>query len=130
MTTLLGKTTVTVQRFSGAYVDGIWQPGTPATFTTDLSVQPLAGRERQQLPELYRSRQIAKAYGMPSNTQAELPLKTTDTAASSMADRVVYKGRTYEVISVEDWNDHGLADGAATDHVRYLLAEQGEGGNL
>jgi hypothetical protein len=36
-----------------------------------------------------------------------LELKTTETSATTIADRVVYKGVTYQVEKVEDWFDLG-----------------------
>lgn len=115
--TLLGPTTVTVERpgpqtvVAGEVIDGA-----PTTFTIRASVQPIGGREREDLPEGYRTRGRYKMY------QKRGPvLQTTNLETNQREDIAVYKGRRFEVVSWLDWSDHK----APTKHQKYLLAELG-----
>jgi len=117
MAALLGAKPMVVQRQNGSWVDGVWVPGALAeTFSIVASFQPTSGREREELPELYRTRQTAKLF-----TQPWVELRTTDLENMRNADLVIFDGRTYEVASVYRWDYHA----APTRHRKYLLAEVG-----
>lgn len=122
MAILLGATTVTVERYTGSVVAHEWTPVLESSFSAQLSVQPINGRERQDLPEGYRTRRIVKAFGQPSPK-----LRTTDLAAGASNDIVIYKGDRFDVISVEDWD---IGPPNPTRHIKYLLAEIGADGNI
>lgn len=123
MAILLGATPMTVERTVGAYVDGIWvrDAGSTETFTILASMQPINGRERLDLPEAYRTRQTSKLYTQPGTV-----LRGTQPTLDEPEDVVIYKGRRYEVVSVEDWRDHA----ASTRHNKYMLAEIGLDGEI
>jgi len=122
MAILLGATTMTVERRSGGYVDGVWTPAVTETFDIRASWQPINGRERQNLPEGYRTRQTSKLYTQP----ADVLRGARPGPGGYPEDIVIYKGRRFEVISVEDWRDHN----ANTRHNKYLLAEIGSDGEI
>jgi len=116
--TLLGSTTLTVTRDAGTYVDGDWVPST-STLTIRGSLQPISGRERQSLPEGYRSPGRFKLY-----TRAVLQGAVGGDAGHN-ADLITYRGSVFEVASIEDWTEHR----ASTAHHQYLLLARAEDGN-
>lgn len=69
-------------------------------FTFLGSFQPMTDREMMRLPEGSRNDGRAKVY-----TRTEL--KTVDTSEARIADRIEYKGVTYQVDKVHDWDDLG-----------------------
>jgi len=86
----LAVETITVTRKAvGSYVNGRWVDGTAADHSVSGNVQPLSGRELQQLPEGDRERQPLKIY----------------TAFALANGDVVTRGDgiEYEVQAVEDW---------------------------
>lgn len=115
---ILGKTTFTVERAAaGSRVNGRWVDGAASTLTLRGSWQPMSSREREQLPEGYRTKHVAKLY-----TDCDQPLLTcVDLATATRQDVILRDGRRYEVIAVADWSDHA----APTRHRAYTLAEIG-----
>jgi hypothetical protein len=96
-------TSLTVKRKStGTFTKGRYTPaGSETTFTVEnASVQPLAGKELLQLAEGFRTKEVKKVY-------SPVELRTADAEAGHEADRVVYKGETYEVHDAVDWDEHG-----------------------
>lgn len=115
---ILGATTLTIERVAGgSLVNGRWVDGAATTFPLTGSWQPMSGRQREQLPELYRTRHTARLLCAPDQPQ----LAPVDVAARARQDVVVRQGRRYEVIGVEDWTDHARG----VPHVAYTLAEIG-----
>lgn len=114
---LLGSTTVTVER-PGAQtiVAGEVLDGAITTFTVKASVQPIGGREREDLPEGYRTRGRYKMYQKRGSR-----LQTTNLETNQREDIVLYDGRRFEVVAWSAWTDHV----APTRHHKYLLAELG-----
>jgi hypothetical protein len=116
MGSLLGATTVTLRRSQpGSYVDGEWVRGATADSDLVVSWQPMRGRERDELPEGYRSEQTAKMY---SRTE----LFVVDLATQEPGDLIIREGKTYWVFAAADWTDHARP----TAHFKYLLSEVGE----
>jgi hypothetical protein len=85
---------------AGTYTKGRFTAGATTTVTQTVSIQPMSGKERQLLPEDIRTKNTVKIYSREQ-------LKTTDVAGKVSADKVVYKGVTYEVAVSEDWQEHG-----------------------
>lgn len=80
----------------GRYVPG----ATTETCFANISIQPLSARERLQLPEAIRTKELVLVYSKDE-------LRTDRPGDGLKADRFVYKGNTYVVNTVEDWSDHG-----------------------
>lgn len=97
-------TPITVHRSTAAttFVDGIEQISTTDIefVINKVSVQPVLGRERENLPELIRDREVIKLY-----TQTQL--KSVDVEGKKHADRIDWQDQEYVVQSVEDWTLHG-----------------------
>lgn len=93
---MLGATSVSVLRRSGAFVDGTWTVAATSTLTVTASVQELNGREFLALPEAQRIRHPIKLY-----TEADA-LRTADEDTGAMADIVTWNGDQYEVDTVQN----------------------------
>ncbi len=65
-----------------------------------LSVQPMKQSELKLLPEGMRNGGAVKCYGTDE-------LKTVETSACKSPDLFISKGITYQVMSVDDWEDAG-----------------------
>lgn len=78
---------------TGAYVAGVWVPGTRTTGTIQASVQPVVqGQDMQALPEGRRWSDFVKVYTVTK-------LKTTEDGQGVQPDYVVHEGFAYEVVS-------------------------------
>lgn len=88
---------VTVQRrASGEYPEGRYQEGALEEIEVTMSIQPLSGRERLNLPEAQRTKRIYVGYCAEE-------LRTVDEIARTPADRVLFDGTEFEVTRVEVW---------------------------
>lgn len=105
----LGRRALSCIRPGGAYdsVSGKWVEATAVPFTIEGSVQPLRARELNSLPE---GRRATSAFRIYTDTR----LRTVDDKAQSNPDRLTFRVpsydstapmRTYEVISVEEWQN-------------------------
>jgi hypothetical protein len=113
--TILGAASFSVQRVAaGSLVNGRWVDGASSTFDIVGSWQPMSGRQREQLPELYRTRETAKLLCDPAQTR----LSPVDVTAKTRQDVIVRGGRRYEIIAIEDWTDHA----GPTAHIAYTVA--------
>lgn len=81
---------------AGSYVTGLWVPGATSVLNLDCAVQPLRGRDLQNLPEGKHASDLRKIY-------CETTLRTVDETAGTPADRISIDGDTYEVITAESW---------------------------
>lgn len=85
---------------TGDYFDGRYSPGDETTLTVTAVVHPVSGRERVVLPEGIRNRETVAVY----TTEA---LRTDDAPDGAGADILVYGGREFTVVTVEDWSALG-----------------------
>lgn len=102
----LGRRPISCLRPAGAYdADGIWQESAGSPFIIDGSIQPLRGRALESLPEGRRAGTNYRIY-------TDFRLQTVDDKNGKNPDRLTFRLRqfdtteplrTYEVISVEDW---------------------------
>lgn len=100
---LLGETTITRRRFgTTTWTDGRATEAPAAVSTFRASVQPLAGRDRQVLPQGIRSRVGRKVY-CPRGT-----LRVDDQDTGDRADEVVISGEIFTVVHVD--NEHPLLE--------------------
>lgn len=113
--TILDRSALTVQRVAaGSFTNGRFVDGATSSLTVLGSWQPMSGRAREQLPELYRTRETAKLLCDPTQTR----LSPVDVAAKTRQDVIVRAGRRYEIIAIEDWTDHA----GPTAHIAYTVA--------
>lgn len=93
---ILGEEPVTLIRYPATSwgADGRSTVGAAVSSTILASVQPLGGREIALLPESERHAEHLKAYTVTE-------LRTADQYTSTLADRIVVDGITYEVQKVE-----------------------------
>jgi len=83
---------------ASGYINGEWVESEAAAVPFSCSWQPLNGEEQQNLPEGKREKIAYKGY---TSTR----LYTADQSNTSQADRIVFDGDDYEVISVQPWQN-------------------------
>lgn len=91
-----GTTYTVKRRNAGSYVGGHWQPAGTTEFEIIASIQPLRGKEMELLPEGERSKERVRIY-------TKSGLQQTIEKLAIKGDLVSYKGREYEVKSIEEW---------------------------
>lgn len=98
----LATDTVERQRLSGAGHDSHGRATTPTVASTPglASVQPASGRDLQRLPEGERSGEVLAVW-------TTLELRTADAATGVLADRLAFRGRVFEVVHVDAWQEAG-----------------------
>lgn len=125
MAILLGAKVWTREVYDIVDTAGEQVPTFVSSSTFQGSFQPIAGRERQDLPELYRARQVAKLFTQPTTVLRSVAVPELDTDTPGSTDILVDRyGRRWEVIREYDWTYHD----AATKHRKYLIAEIGNDG--
>lgn len=85
---------------AGAYVDGIYQPGSTSLFKTICSVQQPSPEELQTLPGGERIKDVRKFI-------SKRQIRTSDDKTTMTADVVLYQNERYKIISSGDWNIYG-----------------------
>jgi len=81
-----------IRRLEGAYISGVWTDGASYETTITASVQPTGPRELMRLPEGLRTRDSVKIFTADS-------LRSANESSGLAADRIVYQGEEYEVVS-------------------------------
>ena len=91
---------IVITRVSAATTFVKGRPVAPATtsVTVKAVIQPVTGRERQQLPENIRDAEMVKMY-VDNNDL----LQTVDITTRERADRFLYRSRNYVVQTEFDW---------------------------
>lgn len=84
------------RRAAGAYVAGNWVDGTSSDASIVASVQPASHRDLLRLPEGLRTRSTVAVI-------TDDDLRTANETAKLAADRIVYQGEDWEVVSVDAW---------------------------
>lgn len=109
--------TLTVTRTAPQGVDQVtFLPtgGAETTFEITATVQPLKGREREDLPEGYRASNMRKMY-----TESDLRVISVETGEYS--DIIALEDGDYEVFSKDDRRSRF----AHVSHYRYVLVRVG-----
>lgn len=93
----LGAEQVTLTRYAaGSRATGEWVEGAATTSMIWASVQPMPGRDRQNLPEGLRERDVRKVF-------TETMLRPASQHSGTSADRIDVDGVAYEVMTVTPW---------------------------
>ena len=88
-------------RQTGSYVDGVWVASPDQTITFRACVRPVDGRTRDALPEGVRTLAQWILHSLTDIT-------TTVAGSGNYGDRIIFDGRTYVAISIDDsFNTHG-----------------------
>lgn len=96
---LIPRKTLTLSRpAAGSYVNGVWVEGAVTQSFFEASVQPLAGKEIELLPE---ERRNTESYKLFTDTE----LLTVNTSSRRNADIITIDGRNFEVYSVKSWQN-------------------------
>jgi hypothetical protein len=87
----------TFKRFpAGTYINGRWNTQTPADVTIKAHIQPLSGKEKQEVPEGRRENNAIRIY-------AQNLIKGVDVENKTQPDQVVYESKNYEVYNAKNW---------------------------
>lgn len=95
---------------AGAYVDAVFVPGAVTEATIRASVTPLPAREVERLADGQRTRG-----GIRAITADAGGLRVANREARTPCDRLVFRGRVYDVTAVDDWSTHGFIDARALE---------------
>lgn len=94
--------TVTVTRIdtTGNVIgsDGTITQGTPSTFTIQCNAQPDSKVQMDDLPELRGFKEVYRVY-------SDVELFTADEQLKREADKVLLKGKQYEIRTCQHWNE-------------------------
>ncbi len=92
---------VTLRRFFPGYSErGVWKDLPPEETRAMMSVQPSPSRDLLLLPEGLRTRETKRFY-------SRCLVRTADVGGKHQADEIDYRGTTYEVQQVTDWEELG-----------------------
>ena len=81
----------------GSHVDGRWVEGALELLSAQVSAQPLRASEVNMLPEGRRNTETIKFY-------TETKFKTSDEKNGINSDIIIYDGKKFEVMMVENWS--------------------------
>jgi len=96
---MIPRRKINVTRFdAGAWVDGVWQEGSPTVTEKRFSVHPTSPDDMDLLPEGRRSR---RAYTLVGDAGERL--RTAHNGKN--ADRVEIDGEEYEAAAVQVWDN-------------------------
>jgi len=104
--------TFTVNRLVAGTIDsdGFYTDGTSSSFTMSATIMRLSAKDMLNLPEGQRTEQMIKIY-------TDTVLNTANITTSIKGDIVTYKGNTYEIMSLENWDDF---DTSGIEHFKYV----------
>ena len=104
---------------AGDYDDnGKWVAGEIKTFVINASVQPLSIKETESLPDGRRSENLVKLY---TDTELYPELQATQSQQARKADKVIWNGKTWKVISCLPYQMNVIS------HYKATLKEVAEG---
>ena len=127
MAPLLGTSSMTVERYSAAFVAGEFTRTLVERFRIRASRQDVNGRDRQALPELYRTRRVQWLGCQPGVVLNPTRVQGSQDGSPVPSDIVIDDmGRRHEVVTFQDWRRHN----ASTRHTAYFIAEIGEDGSI
>lgn len=99
---------VTVTRAGqGAWVEGVWVPGSEETLSVLASIQPVTPEDLQMLPE---GRRLDARYALFSDTELNGALE----GSGQDPDRVTLFGEDHEIAAVGRWRNNVI------NHYRYV----------
>ena len=84
---------------SSSYNDkGRWEDRDPVSVKIQAAIQPVTGKELEDVPEGRRARENIKLYTVDL-------IQTTCPTNKTQADLVIWNGKKYEIFSVQNWTD-------------------------
>ena len=104
--------TFTVNRLVAGTIDsdGFYTDGSTSSFTVSATIMRLSAKDMINLPEGQRTEQMVKIY-------TDAVLNTSNITTGIKGDIVTYKGNTYEIISLENWDDFNAS---GIEHYKYV----------
>lgn len=97
VSTLGAPAAITVETRTGlSNTGGFRTTNTVTSRTVNAHVQPLTPKEIEQLPELESTREAVWIFTVER-------LQVSDVASQNPSDQVIWDGRTYRLVHLEDW---------------------------
>lgn len=109
----LGKTQISIERYTGTFTEGIYSYTLASTITTYASVQPYSTIEPEQIVDPASGQWVKEVLLMYTQTEV---FQNDNSEANAARDLIVANGKKYKPIRVEPWQHLGL------QHYRVLLA--------
>lgn len=109
----LGKTAITIERYTGSFTDGIYSYTLDSSIETFASVQPYSTIEPEQVQDPATGEWVKEILLMYTQTEV---FQNDSSEANAPRDLIVANGKKYKPIRVEPWQHLGL------QHYRVLLA--------
>ena len=94
------------RRASGSYgTDGVWIPGALTTSLIDAAVQPAGAHDSNHFREGHdvRQRPEGERASEAISIFTTVELRTSDISTGIDGDLVIWQGRTFKVLHVENW---------------------------
>ena len=92
------QTIAGIRYAAGSYTKGQYSPGAETPIEIQASVQPLAGRELDILPEGRKELESYKVY-------TTFELRAANQNNQTQSDEITLFGKSFEVIKVENWQN-------------------------
>lgn len=86
--------------YTGEFRDGFYTPGSTVDKPITASVQRISGKDLERLPSGERTQEALTVYSVE-------PLYITAAPDGAISDKLLYRGKTYKLLSVNDWSDNG-----------------------
>jgi hypothetical protein len=108
----LGKTLVSVERYTGSYTDGIFSKSLASAFQTWASVQPYNTIEQDLIFEPNAGERVEEILIMYTNVKI---YQSDNSSTNPTSDIVLVLGKSFKPVKVENWIFLN------TEHYRVLL---------
>lgn len=112
---MFGFSTVTIRTRTASWVDGVYTQSAPTTSTIQGSIQPITGRDIEQMPEGEIRSGKWKLY-----TQSALQF--ADPTVPQSTTEVSVEGRWLRAVTLSRWT----VEGGGLNHYKYVLLEPGQ----
>jgi len=111
----LGFVAVSTRTRTAFWVDGVYTQSAATTATIQGSVQPVTGRDIEQMPEGEIREGKWKLY-------TQTALQFTDPSTPQSEAEVLVEGRWLRAVQINRWT----LPGSAINHYKYILLEPGQ----
>lgn len=112
---MLGFASISIRTRTAAWTDGVFTEAAPTTSTIQGSIQPVTGRDLEQMPEGQIRNGKWKLY-------TQTALQFTDPSTPQNTTEVSHEGRWLRAVDLNRWT----LSGSPLAHYKYILLEPGQ----